>query len=183
MNEQSLHYTTLDQTCQAVAASLFTAVFSGSEGQQKGKLLGKLAAELSALIDDQEVIAMGAELEGALIGCSFFTRLRFHHPIRVFMLAPVAVSTEHQGRGVGRGLIQQGLEELRRRSVAVVVTYGDPAFYGKPGFAPIADGTIQAPLKLSRPEGWLGRSLTGESIPTIQERPSCVEPFRDPVYW
>jgi predicted N-acetyltransferase YhbS len=99
------------------------------------------------------------------------------------MLAPVAVSTEHQGKGVGQALINYGLNELKNRSVAVAVTYGDPSFYSKVGFRALSENVIQAPLKLSMPEGWLGQSLTGEQIPTINERPKCVKEFNKPVYW
>jgi putative acetyltransferase len=99
------------------------------------------------------------------------------------MLAPVAVSTEHQGKGVGQALIIYGLKELKNRSVAVAITYGDPSFYSKVGFRALSENVIQAPLKLSMPEGWLGQSLTGEQIPTINERPKCVKEFNHPAYW
>lgn len=101
----------------------------------------------------------------------------------VYMLAPVAVSTEHQGKGVGQALINYGLDELRNRYVNVAITYGDPAFYSKTGFQPLSENVIQAPLKLSMPEGWLGLSLTGDPIPTIKERPACVKAFNNSVYW
>ncbi|MEA3411468.1 MAG: hypothetical protein U9R74_08000 [Pseudomonadota bacterium] len=89
----------------------------------------------------------------------------------------------HQGKGVGQALINYGLNKLKIRSVAVAITYGDPSFYSKVGFKTLSENIIQAPLKLSMPEGWLGLSLTGESIPTIYERPTCVKEFNDPVYW
>jgi len=50
------------------------------------------------------------------------------------MLAPVAISTEHQGKGVVQALINHGLNELKNRSVAVAITYGDPSYYSKVGF-------------------------------------------------
>lgn len=99
------------------------------------------------------------------------------------MLAPVAVSTEHQGKGVGQALINYGLNELKNRSVDIAITYGDPAFYRKVGFLPLSEKIIQAPLTLSMPEGWLGQSLTDDPIPTITDRPKCVEAFNNPVYW
>jgi len=99
------------------------------------------------------------------------------------MLAPVAVSTEHQGKGVGQALIKYGLNELKNRSVAVAITYGDPSFYSKVGFRSLPEIVIQAPLRLSMPEGWLGQSLTEQPIPTINERPTCVKEFNDPAYW
>ena len=99
------------------------------------------------------------------------------------MLAPVAVSTKHQCQGVGQALIKYGLNVLKKRSVAVVITYGYPSFYSKVRFQALSENIIQAPLKLSMPEGWLGQSLTEQPIPTINERPTCVKEFNDPVYW
>ena len=119
----------------------------------------------------------------ALVASIFFTRLHFDDPVRIYMLAPVAVSTPYQGKGVGQSLIHYGLNALESRSVDVVVTYGDPAFYAKVGFQFLPEAVIQAPLKLSMPGGWLGQSLTDEPIPKLNQRPTCVKAFNNPVYW
>ncbi|HNW41607.1 MAG TPA: N-acetyltransferase, partial [Opitutaceae bacterium] len=134
-------------------------------------------------IDNNEIICFGVYENKTLVGSIFFTRLQFSKPIQVFMLAPVAVCTEYQGKGIGQALINYGLNELKKRAVNVAVTYGDPSFYSKVGFQALPENVIQAPLKLSMPFGWLGQSLTGESISTINERPVCVKEFNDPVYW
>lgn len=173
----------LDNNSQKEVTSLFASVFTASEGEKEGRLIGKLASELSSKIDNQEIICFGTYEEESLIGSIFFTRLRFNEAIQIYMLAPVAVSTQHQGKGIGRALINYGLNELKRRSEAVVVTYGDPSFYSKVGFQALSENVIQAPLKLSMPEGWLGRSLTEEPIPILSNRPTCVKEFNDPVYW
>ncbi|MBI1285398.1 MAG: GNAT family N-acetyltransferase [Thiobacillus sp.] len=173
----------LDKNSQKEVASLFTSVFTSSEGEKEGKLIGDLASELSSSADNQEIICIGAYEEGTIVGAIFFTRLRFDDPVKVYMLAPVAVSTSHQGKGIGRALIKYGLNELKNSSVAVVITYGDPSFYSKVGFQPLSESVIQAPLKLSMPEGWLGQSLTEEPITTISERPTCVKEFNSSVYW
>ncbi|MBV1787662.1 N-acetyltransferase [Marinobacterium sp. D7] len=178
-----MNYRILERNSKEEVATLFTSVFSSSEGEQEGKLIGNLASELSSNIDDQEIICIGAYEEESLIGSIFLTRLRFPDPIQVYMIAPVAVSTGHQGKGVGQELIKYGLGELKKRSVAIAITYGDPFFYSKVGFEPISESLIKAPLKLSMPEGWLGCSLTGASIPTINERPTCVKEFNNPAYW
>jgi len=99
------------------------------------------------------------------------------------MLAPVAVSTAYQGRGIGQTLIQFGLSELKNRSAGVAITYGDPAFYSKAGFQPLSEAVIQAPLPLSMPEGWLGQSLINKTLPILKSRPSCVQAFDNPDYW
>lgn len=173
----------LDKNYQNEVTRLFTSVFTSSEGDEEGKLIGNLASELSSNIDNEEIICLGTYENESLIGSIFFTRLRFNESILVYMLAPVAVSTKHQGKGVGQALINYGLNELKNRSVSVAITYGDPSFYSKVGFEPLSEDVIQAPLKLSMPVGWLGQSLSGEPIPAINERPICVKEFNDPVYW
>jgi len=100
-----------------------------------------------------------------------------------YMLAPVAISTAHQGRGIGQALIRFGLDELKNRSATLVVTYGDPAFYARVGFQALSEDVIQAPLPLSMPEGWLGQPLSGEAIPILKSRPACVPEFDNSAYW
>lgn len=193
-----MYFKILNKNDQQKVTKLFTSVFSASEGEEEGKLIGKLASELSLSIDNDQIICFGAYENESLIGSIFFTRLRFNASVLVYLLAPVAVSTKHQGQGVGQALISYGLDELKNRSVAVAITYGDPSFYTKVGFQPLSENVIQAPLPLSMPGGWLGQSLIGQSligqsligqsligepIQTINGRPTCVEPFNDPAYW
>ncbi|MFW6253917.1 MAG: GNAT family N-acetyltransferase [Chitinivibrionales bacterium] len=178
-----MNYQTLDKSKQKEVTELFTSVFTSSEGEKEGVLVGNLSSELASSIDNEETICFGVYENEPLIGSIFFTRLKFNRPVQVYMLAPVAVSTEYQGKGIGQALINYGLNELKKRSVSIAVTYGDPSFYSKVGFQALSEKAIQAPLKLSMPFGWLGQSLTGEPIPTINERPVCVKEFNDPVYW
>lgn len=173
----------LEKNNQDEVTDLFASVFTSSEGEKEGKLIGNLASKLSSKIDNQEIVCLGTSENESLIGAIFFTRLRVNESIQVYMLAPVAVSTEHQGKGIGQALINYGLDELKNRSVDVAITYGDPSFYSKVGFEALSENVIQAPLELSMPVGWLGQSLTEEQIPVIKERPECVSEFNDPVYW
>lgn len=85
--------------------------------------------------------------------------------------------------GIGQGLINHDLRELKRRGVEIVTTYGDPSFYSKVGFRPLSQGVIRAPHELTQPEGWLGQSLAGDSINTVLGRCSCVDALDDPAYW
>lgn len=178
-----MNHKILDKNSQNEVTNLFTSVFTLSEGEKEGRLIGNLASELSSGTDNQEIVCFGTYEEESIIGSIFFTRLRFKETIQVYMLAPVAVRKEHQGKGVGQALINFGLNELKNRSVVVAITYGDPSYYSKVGFRALPESVIQAPLKLSMPEGWLGQSLTGERIPTIKERPTCVKEFNDQAYW
>jgi predicted N-acetyltransferase YhbS len=95
----------------------------------------------------------------------------------------VAVHSDYQGKGVGQALINFGLKELKDRGVAVVLTYGDPAFYHKVGFHQVSHETIIAPFELSQPEGWLGQSLIGDAVETLRGTCKCVAALNDPAYW
>jgi predicted N-acetyltransferase YhbS len=178
-----MNHKILDKKSGDEVTKLFRSVFTDSEGEKEGQLIGDLVSELSSNIDNQEIICFGTFQIGSLIGSIFFTHLRFKKNILAYMLAPVAVSTSHQGKGVGQKLIRYGLNELKSRSVAFVTTYGDPDYYSKVGFRALSENRIAAPMKLSMPEGWLGLSLSGEPIPSIDERPTCVKEFNNPVYW
>lgn len=178
-----MNHRVLDQGSRAEIATLFRHVFTASEGEKEGERIGHLAAELAAGIDDEDILGYGSYVDGCLVGSLFFTRLRVEDPIRIYMLAPMAVETRHQGKGIGKALINFALNDLRRRSVCVAVTYGDPSFYSKTGFSSLSEDVIQAPCKLSLPEGWLGQSLTDGEIPTIRQQPACVKPFDNPAYW
>jgi len=165
---------------------LFSSVFTEAEGESEGALIGTLAKELLARTDNHDLYGFVAVEQGHIVGAILFSRLRFaDDPASraVFLLAPVAIHSDHQGRGVGQSLIRHGLDVLRADGVEIVVTYGDPAFYSKVGFQPLSPETIPAPFALSQPEGWLGQSLTDDPLVPITGPCSCVPAFDDPAYW
>jgi predicted N-acetyltransferase YhbS len=162
---------------------LFVSVFSAAENEREGALIGDLAKNLIASTASRDLYGFVAVDAERLVGAIFFSRLTFEQAIEAFILAPVAVRTEYQGMGIGQALITHGLQEMRKHGVRVVITYGDPAFYSKLGFRPLSQDIIQAPLELSQPEGWLGQSLTDDSIEPIPGRCSCVKALDNPAYW
>jgi len=178
-----MNHQALDANHQEEVTHLFTSVFADSEGEQEGKLIGNLAKELTTHIDNINIFCFAARSQHSLIGVIFFTRLKFTTTDDAFMLAPVAISTQHQGKRIGQALIQFGLDEMRNRSIDVIITYGDPAYYSKVGFRPLSQEIIKAPLQLSQPEGWQGLSLIKNQISSSDERPICVSAFNNPTYW
>jgi len=143
-----VNHKNLDKSSQIEVTHLFESVFTASEGEKEGRLVGNLVSELCLGIDNEEIICIGAYEEASIIGAIFFTRLRFKIATQVYMLAPVAVNTKHQGKGVGQALINYGLSEMKNRSVDVLITYGDPTFYSRVGFQSLSENIIKAPLKL-----------------------------------
>ncbi|MDW4548930.1 N-acetyltransferase [Defluviimonas sp. D31] len=171
-----------DRTDEIIA--LFAATFSASEGPDEGRLIGELVAKLIAKTPDDDLFVFSALDDGALAGCILFTRLTYAEDGRtVFLLAPVAVETGRQGRGIGQSLLSYGLDALRRRGVDVAVTYGDPRYYARVGFLPITEDQARAPLRLSQPEGWLAQSLTARPLDPLKGPSRCVAAFDNPAYW
>ncbi|MCW8864793.1 MAG: N-acetyltransferase [Colwellia sp.] len=162
---------------------LFTTVFSNSEGEKEGALIGKLVSELITTTDAQEILGFVATSQNKIIGCIFFSRLTFENNSNAFILSPVAVHTEHQGQGVGQQLITFGLEHLKENKVDLVFTYGDPKYYSKVGFTHVSEEHVKAPLTLTYPEGWLGQPLTGSTIKPISGASHCVKALSKQVYW
>ena len=162
---------------------LFTRVFSDSESESEGHLIGNLVKELLSSTPPEDLIAFVA-LEGdEIIGAICMTRMRTEKEANFFLLSPVAVATKKQRMGVGQKLINYGIEQLKERGVKVLVTYGDPRFYVKTGFQQITEETIQPPQKLSQPEGWLAQSLDGTPLQRIEGKFSCAHALDDPKYW
>ncbi|KPJ77858.1 MAG: acetyltransferase [Deltaproteobacteria bacterium SG8_13] len=162
---------------------LFRSVFTKSEGASEGALIGNLTKDLIAGTDSRDLYGFVAVHSEQMVGALFFSRLTFEKNIDVFILAPVAVHSDHQGMGIGQSMIAHGLREMKKRGVRIVTTYGDPGFYSKVGFHPLSQDMVEAPFELSQPEGWLGQSLTEDSIERILGRCSCAKALDNPAYW
>ena len=162
---------------------LFTSVFSDSEGENEGAVIGALVREMINSTPSEELQGFMAKEDNQTIGAIFYSRFTLPSNKVAFILSPVAVSTGVQGKGVGQQLIRFGIEELRSQGVEIALTYGDPNYYSKTGFQQISEELISAPLKLSFPHGWLAQSLTGKEITPEVGNTSCVSALNHQKYW
>lgn len=178
-----MKFSTYSESDRQEIEALFTRTFSNSEGEPEGKLIGHLVHELTNGTETDDMFGFIASEQGQIVGCIFFTRLSFGSPVKAFMLSPVAVDTDHQGKGFGRKLIHFGIERLRELGVGLIFTYGDPSYYSKVGFEHVPQEGAEAPFKLAHPEGWLGQSLDEGSLELPLGKACCVEAFNDPQYW
>lgn len=80
-------------------------------------------------------ISLVADADGDVVGHIAFSRATIGDaPGDWYLLGPVAVLPACQGRGIGRALIEAGVDELRSRGASGCVLVGDPAFYRRFGF-------------------------------------------------
>lgn len=164
-------------------SELFRKTFGDSEGVEEGEVIASLAERLITKTPAEDIHVFIASSGERIVGCIILTRLRFEDETNAFIMGPVAVLTNLQGKRIGQNLITYGLGELRNKDVAFVITYGDINYYSQVGFEQITEETVPAPLKLSYPEGWLGLPLIGNEIKTISGKSQCVPEFDNPIYW
>lgn len=162
---------------------LFLRVFSDSEGQEEGTLIESLVVDIMTSTDAQDIYGFIATENKQIIGSIFFTRLEFENSENAFILSPVAIHTNHQGKGIGQKLINFGIKHLKENGVRLLFTYGDPNFYSKVGFRHITETIAKAPFVLSQPEGWLCQLLVGDEIKPIAGNSRCVEALNKAEYW
>ncbi len=96
--------------------NLFTKVFSDSEGHDEGESIGSLVSDLIITTDERDIVGFVAVMEEAIVGGIFFSRLTLPSEKNAFILSPVAIATEHQGKGIGQQLIGYGIEYLTKVS-------------------------------------------------------------------
>lgn len=162
---------------------LFTNVFSASEGEVEGQVIGNLVSHLIATTGSQDLIGFVAISGSDIVGGIFFSRLGVPSKKIAYILSPVAVATNEQGKGIGQQLINYGIRHLKSLSVDLAFTYGDPKFYSRVSFEPISESIVKAPHKLSYPEGWLAQSLDGSPIKAMEGTAHCVDALNDQKYW
>lgn len=129
---------------------------------------GALAASLVAEDDDgslaghvglSPVTADGTDGDGRWLG-----------------LAPLAVRPDRQGGGIGTALVRAALAWAEAGGAEVVLVLGEPAYYGRLGFAPASRHGLAAPWRVPE-EAFMAR-LLGQGRPpagTVRYHPAFDE--------
>lgn len=103
-------------------------------------------------------------------------------PGKAALLGPLAVAPARQRQGIGSALVRAGLQRLESAGVARVCVLGDPAYYGRFGFAPDARITPPYPLPEAWRDAW--RSLGLHADDSALSGPLSVPtPWRRPELW
>ncbi|RZT23872.1 GNAT family N-acetyltransferase [Fictibacillus sp. BK138] len=94
-------------------------------------------------------LSLVAETDGELIGHILFSIVHIQSgdvEIPTVALAPMAVVPEHQNKGVGSLLVEEGLKRAEDQGFKHVVVLGHPDFYPKFGFVRASTKGIEAPF-------------------------------------
>jgi len=141
------------------------AAFGGAD---EADLVDRLRADGHALV------SLVAELGSHIVGHCMFSRMWIDTSaalVAAVALAPVAVYPNHQCQGIGRRLIQRGLELLRDHGEKVVIVVGHPAYYPRFGFSTLSTECLESPFPR---EAFMALELTVGALEGI--RGSVVYP-------
>ncbi len=99
------------------------------------------------LRDSENVVSLVGKTGSQLVGHVVFTRCGIaDNSAKAALLGPLAVAPDWQNRGIGSALVRTGLRHLIDVEVELVFVLGDPAYYGRLGFAP--DALVEPPFAL-----------------------------------
>lgn len=139
---------------------VIAAAFNGND---EVALVRKLVA------DNDVVLELVAEADGAIVGHILFSRLwvaQADRRLPAVALAPLAVLPDYQRAGIGCALIEEAHQLLVQQGETLSIVLGEPAYYGRFGY----DVTDAAQLESPYPAQYLQLKYLTESKPctTIQ---------------
>ena len=137
----------------------------------------KEAAIVAAVWDESGSFGMVAEEEARVIGHVQFSAATIGDA-DVLALGPIGVLPDHQGRGVGRALIEAGLAEARTRGPTAVILLGAPSYYGRFGFRPSASFGLTNPYAGTQGDGFVVAEDDFQVFPLAEPPPSLLGEVR-----
>ena len=160
-------------------------VIESAFSDEENKVIMNLVQELHQETISPSIKSLVAEVDNQVIGYVSFSPifLKSNTSISGYILAPLAVSLEHQKQGVGSNLINAGINMLTKVGVGVLLVYGDPAYYGRFGFKEEIGQSFLPPYTLQYPLGWTGVMLNGTPIPEQPTQFKCVAALSRTDIW
>ena len=160
---------------------LYWSAFTEEENESVATLAVELLDENSAL----PIIALVAEMEGAVVGHVAFTPLKIDNQtaIQAYILAPLAVRPDCQKQRIGSALVEYGMQRLSALGVDLIFVYGAPEYYGRFGFSAEAAQGYNAPYPLQYPFGWQAIAIRDCVIENGPQATQCVQALCKPSLW
>jgi putative acetyltransferase len=160
------------------------SAFGKEQGQEIVDLVTGLLSDKTA----EPRFSFVADLDGRIVGHILFTAIRLQtsgQNILAQILAPLAVANEHQGKGVGGLLINEGLKQLTASGFELVFVLGHPNYYPKFGFIPAGVLGYEAPyaIPIENANAWMVKDLKAGIIGSVQGRVQCATTLDQPRHW
>ena len=152
---------------------------------EENTVIMNLVEELHQETTSPSIKSLVAEVDNQVIGYVSYSPifLKSDSGIGGYILAPLAVSPEHQKQGVSSNLINAGIDMLTENGVGAVLVYGDPDYYGRFGFNAEIGLSFVPPYSLQYPFGWTGIMLNDTPVPEQPIQFDCVAALSKPELW
>lgn len=157
-------------------------------GKEQGPEIVALVCGLLGDKTAMPLFSFVAEIGGRVVGHILFSAVRLQSSrqcVSAQILAPLAVSKQHQGEGVGGSLINEGLKQLAASGVELVFVLGHPDSYTKFGFRPAGVLGYEAPYALpaEHEDAWMVQELEAGVIGSVQWRIQCAATLDHSRHW
>lgn len=156
-------------------------VYDSAFPVEECETVGQLACALLTEEANPKVLSLVAEQDATIVGHVVFSPIfdSASDQWMGYILAPLAVSSEHQGVGIGTKLVEYGIRQLTKDGASIFLVYGDPKYYGRFGFQNEGAEQFIPPYKLQYPFGWQVLNLNDTAPVKIR----CVQALCRPELW
>ncbi len=162
-------------------------VYLQAFSEEEREVVANLAINLLAAETSPPTFALVAEAENhhCIVGHIAFSSvsLKNNDQFQGYILAPLAVSPQHQNQGIGSMLIEAGLQQLSQINVDMAFVYGDRQYYGRFGFDTKIATRYSPPYELQYPFGWQAIALNGFQSHQASGELTCVAALNNPQLW
>jgi len=160
------------------------SAFPGAQGLEISDLVSALLRDSTAL----PLLSIVAEIDELPVGHILISCARIEgscSKATAAILAPLSVTPEYQGRGIGRGLISEGLKESKRAGCDLVFVLGHPGYYARHGFIVAGVNGFEAPYPIAEEhaDAWMVQELRRGMIGSVSGRILCADSLMDPKHW
>ncbi|MEO1619273.1 MAG: N-acetyltransferase [Planctomycetota bacterium] len=162
------------------------AVHREAFGDEDGEAIAALVSEM---LDDptaEPIHSFVAEQSDDLVAHVLFTAVRVEpSEVSAQILAPLAVSSDHQGSGLGTKIVNEALAQLELKGVELIFVLGYPKYYSRFGFAPAGVQGFDAPYPIlpKNADAWMVKELQPRAIENNQGIVRCCRALDQPQYW
>ena len=160
-------------------------VIETSFPDEENEEISQFAFDLSTETSSPQIVSLIAKVDNQIIGYVSYSPifLKSDTIISGYILAPLAVSPEHQKQGVGSNLINSGIDLLTKEGADALLVYGDPSYYERFGFKEEVGRSFVPPYPLQYPVGWTGMMLNDTALPEEPIKFECVTALSKPDLW
>jgi len=160
-------------------------------GDEEGPMIVRLVEEM---LDDptaDPIYSFVAESEKKVVGHVLFTSVTIepasdsNDVANAQILAPLAVTRDLQGEGIGSQLVKDALIQLAAAGVQIVFVLGYPKYYSRFGFAAAGVRGFQAPYPIpeKNADAWMVVELQADAGESLEGTVKCCEALDHQKYW